>query len=68
MIDSSLGVLRALFQLGTRYLTLTHNGHTPWADSAALAPKSGGLTDFGREVVREMNRLRDDGGHFTHLR
>ena len=57
MIDSSLGVLRTFFELGVRYLTLTHNGHTPWADCAALAPKSGGLTDFGGEVVREMNRL-----------
>ena len=57
MIDSSLGVLRTFFELGVRYLTLTHNGHTPWADCAALAPKSGGLTGFGGEVVREMNRL-----------
>ena len=57
MIDSSLGVLRTFFELGVRYLTLTHNGHTPWADCAAQAPKSGGLANFGRDVVREMNRL-----------
>ena len=57
MIDSSLGVLRTFFELGVRYLTLTHNGHTPWADCAALKPQSRGLTEFGRDVVREMNRL-----------
>jgi membrane dipeptidase len=56
-IDSSLGTLRALYRLGVRYLTLTHNENTPWADSATDAPAAGGLTLFGREVVREMNRL-----------
>jgi membrane dipeptidase len=56
-INSSLGVLRALYRLGVRYMTLTHNDNTPWADSATDEPAAGGLTDFGREVVREMNRI-----------
>ncbi|WP_322920715.1 dipeptidase [Nocardioides renjunii] len=56
-IASSLGTLRALHTLGVRYLTLTHNANTPWADSATDAPVAGGLTAFGREVVREMNRI-----------
>ncbi|KAA2253352.1 membrane dipeptidase [Solihabitans fulvus] len=56
-IDESLGVLRALRRLGVNYLTLTHNQNTPWADSATDEPVAGGLTDFGREVVREMNRI-----------
>lgn len=56
-ISSSLGTLRALHELGVRYLTLTHNANTPWADSATDRPVAGGLTAFGREVVREMNRL-----------
>jgi membrane dipeptidase len=56
-ISSSLGTLRALHALGVRYLTLTHNANTPWADSATDRPVAGGLTPFGREVVREMNRL-----------
>ncbi|MET1072198.1 MAG: membrane dipeptidase, partial [Umezawaea sp.] len=56
-INSSLGVLRALRRLGVRYMTLTHNENTPWADSATDEPVHGGLTDFGREVVREMNRI-----------
>ncbi len=56
-IDNSLGVLRTLYRLGVRYLTLTHNQNTPWADSATDAPAHGGLTDFGREVVAELNRL-----------
>lgn len=56
-IDGSLGVLRALHRLGVRYLTLTHNDNTPWADSATDEPAAGGLTDFGRSVVAEMNRL-----------
>ena len=46
-----------LFRLGVRYLTLTHNENTDWADSATDEPVHGGLTDFGREVVAEMNRL-----------
>lgn len=56
-IDSSLGVLRMLHALGVRYLTLTHNDNVPWADSATDEPVLGGLSDFGREVVREMNRI-----------
>ncbi|RZS34433.1 membrane dipeptidase [Herbihabitans rhizosphaerae] len=56
-IADSLGVLRALHRLGVRYMTLTHNENTAWADSATDEPVHGGLTDFGRDVVREMNRL-----------
>ena len=56
-IGGSLAVLRVLHSLGVRYMTLTHNDNTPWADSATDVPVHGGLTDFGREVVREMNRL-----------
>ena len=56
-IASSLGTLRRLHALGVRYLTLTHNANTPWADSATDRPVAGGLTAFGREVVREMNRI-----------
>jgi membrane dipeptidase len=56
-IDSDLSVLRSYAELGVRYLTLTHTNHTPWADSASLAGAHNGLTDFGRQVVREMNRL-----------
>ncbi|HEU5270139.1 MAG TPA: dipeptidase [Jatrophihabitans sp.] len=56
-IGGSLAVLRILHSLGVRYMTLTHNDNTPWADSATDEPVHGGLTDFGREVVREMNRL-----------
>jgi membrane dipeptidase len=56
-IAGSLGVLRALGLLGVRYMTLTHNLNTGWADSATDEPVHGGLTGFGREVVREMNRI-----------
>ncbi len=56
-IGSSLGVLRALYTLGVRYLTLTHNNNVGWADAATDQPDAGGLTDFGREVVREMQRI-----------
>ncbi|UNO44112.1 dipeptidase [Streptomyces sp. MST-110588] len=56
-IDSSLGTLRSLYRLGLRSLTLTQRHHTPWADAAADPPRAGGLTAFGEEVVREMNRL-----------
>jgi membrane dipeptidase len=56
-IGCSLGALRALYELGVRYLTLTHNANLPWADSATDEPAAGGLTAFGREVVREMQRL-----------
>lgn len=56
-IDDSVGVLRCLYRLGVRYLTLTHNDNNAWADSATDEPRAGGLTEFGREIVREMNRL-----------
>ena len=56
-IAGSLGVLRSLYLLGVRYLTLTHNLSLPWADSATDEPVAGGLSAFGREVVREMQRL-----------
>ncbi|MEM1053786.1 MAG: dipeptidase, partial [Pseudomonadota bacterium] len=56
-IGSSLAVLRQMYDLGARYMTLTHFSNTPWADSATDTPKHNGLTDFGRDVVREMNRL-----------
>ncbi|MEU3755144.1 dipeptidase [Streptomyces olivoreticuli] len=56
-INNSLATLRALHRLGVRYMTLTHNDNVPWADSATDAPVAGGLTRFGEEVVREMNRI-----------
>ncbi|MEU4237669.1 dipeptidase [Actinoplanes sp. NPDC026619] len=56
-IATSLGVLRIFARLGVRYMTLTHNHHTSWADSAAVAPAVGGLNDDGRAVVREMQRI-----------
>lgn len=56
-IDNSLAVLRMLYALGVRYMTLTHNDNTDWADSATDEPRHGGLTAFGEDVVREMNRL-----------
>ena len=56
-IGSSLGVLRQMYALGARYMTITHSKNTPWADSATDAPAHDGLTDFGRDVVREMNRI-----------
>ena len=56
-IENSLGTLRAYYDLGVRYMTLTHNVTLDWADAALDAPKHGGLTPFGEEVVREMNRL-----------
>ena len=55
--ENSLGTLRAYYDLGMRYMTLTHGRGTDWADSATDAAKIGGLSPFGREVVREMNRL-----------
>ncbi|MFC6713383.1 dipeptidase [Branchiibius cervicis] len=56
-IDSSLAALRMLYVLGVRYMTLTHNDNTPWAGSATDVEVPGGLTSFGVEVVREMNRI-----------
>ncbi|MFD5114738.1 dipeptidase [Streptomyces sp. NPDC058391] len=55
-INNSLATLRALHTLGVRYMTLTHNDNIAWADSATDAPGVGGLSAFGHEVVREMNR------------
>ena len=71
-IGGSLAVLRQLHTLGARYLTLTHWKSLPWVDAATDAPVSGGLSPFGVEVIREMNRLgmlvdlshvSDDGMH-----
>lgn len=56
-IDSDLSILRTYFELGARYMTLTHTNHTPWADTSSKPPEHNGLTDFGKQVVREMNRL-----------
>ena len=56
-IDNSLAVLRMMFDLGVRYLTLTHNNNIEWADSATDERRLGGLSPFGEDVVREMNRL-----------
>ena len=56
-IENSLGALRAFFDLGVRYMTLTHGSTIDWLDSATGEARHGGLTDFGAEVVREMNRL-----------
>jgi membrane dipeptidase len=57
-IEDSLGALRAYYDLGVRYMTLTHNTHTKWADSAAQSPaQHGGLTALGEDIVREMNRI-----------
>jgi membrane dipeptidase len=56
-IADSLGVLRMLYALGVRYMTLTHNNNVGWADAATDDVAAGGLTDFGRDVVREMQRI-----------
>ncbi|MGC4930416.1 dipeptidase [Streptomyces sp. DT117] len=56
-INNSLGTLRALYELGVRYMTLTHNDNIDWADSATDLRRLGGLSAFGHEVVREMNRI-----------
>ncbi|HEU4569812.1 MAG TPA: dipeptidase [Gemmatimonadales bacterium] len=57
VIENSLGALRAYYDLGARYMTLTHNVTLDWADAALDSARHGGLTPFGKEVVREMNRL-----------
>jgi membrane dipeptidase len=57
MIDDDLGTLRDYARLGVRYLTLTHFKNNNWADSSTDKPKHNGLTDFGKDVVRELNRL-----------
>jgi membrane dipeptidase len=56
-IDNDLGILREFHARGVRYMTLTHNAATEWADSSNDAPRHNGLTDFGKQVIREMNRL-----------
>nr|ALX00043.1 dipeptidase 1-like protein [Melanoplus sanguinipes] len=72
-IDSSLGILRRFHELGVRYLTLTHTCNTPWADPSPVddvggKPEHNGLTDFGKKVVRELNRLgiMVDLAHVSH--
>lgn len=57
MINNDLANLRRFYELGARYMTLTHTVNVDWADASTDTPKSAGLSDFGREVVREMNRL-----------
>jgi membrane dipeptidase len=57
MIASDLGVLRSYAALGARYMTLTHSGNAEWADSSTAKAEHNGLTEFGKDVVREMNRL-----------
>ncbi len=57
MIRDNLRVLSAFHRLGVRYMTLTHTAHTPWADSSNGKPRWNGLTDYGRRVVAQMNRL-----------
>jgi membrane dipeptidase len=57
VIENSLGALRAYYALGARYMTLTHNVTLDWADAGSALPRHQGLSPFGREVVREMNRL-----------
>ena len=57
MINDSLATLRTYARLGARYMTLTHFANTSWADASGQKPEHNGLTDFGKEVVREMNRL-----------
>jgi membrane dipeptidase len=56
-IDSDPAILRCLYELGVRYMTLTHNSNVPWADSATDEPALGGLSDLGREIVAEMQRI-----------
>ena len=57
MIDSNLAVLRSFYALGVRYMTLTHSVNDEWADSSTDKPAHNGLTDFGKQVIRELNRL-----------
>ncbi|XP_049939904.1 dipeptidase 1-like [Schistocerca serialis cubense] len=72
-IDSSLGILRVYQELGVRYLTLTHTCNTPWADASPVdgeggTPEHNGLTEFGKTVVQELNRLgiMVDLAHVSH--
>src|SRR5204862_3323473 len=57
IINNDLATLRTYAALGVRYLTLTHNYNTDWADAATDTPKANGLTPFGKDVIRELNRL-----------
>jgi membrane dipeptidase len=57
VLENSIGALRAYYDLGARYMTLTHSANIDWADSCCALPQLGGLSEFGKEVVREMNRL-----------
>jgi membrane dipeptidase len=57
MMGNDLAVLRTFAALGVRYMTLTHMENNEWADSSTAKPEHNGLTDFGKDVVREMNRL-----------
>ena len=57
MIDNDLGILREYARLGVRYLTLSHSRNTDWSDSSTDTAAHNGLTDFGKGVVRELNRL-----------
>ena len=72
-IDSSMSILRIFYNLGIRYMTLTHNCDVPWAtnhlvDRLANASDYGGLTNFGRKIIQEMNRLgmMVDLSHTSH--
>jgi membrane dipeptidase len=56
-IDNNLAILREFHRFGVRYMTLTHNAATEWADSSSDVPRHNGLTDFGKQVILEMNRL-----------
>ncbi len=56
-IDSSLAALRMMYSLGARYMTITHSANLPWADASTDTPVLGGLSKFGEEVIREMNRM-----------
>ncbi len=65
MIGNDIRMVRIFADLGVRYMTLSHFYNTEWSDSSTDKPAHNGLTDFGKEVVREMNRRRDYGGHIA---
>ncbi|KAJ3051594.1 dipeptidase 1 (renal) [Rhizophlyctis rosea] len=67
-VDNSLGNLRMLYELGARYMTLTHVCHSPWADSCSMPPVHNGLTEFGEVFIGEMNRIgmMVDISHVSH--
>ncbi len=67
-IDSDLAVLRIYFDLGVRYMTLTHTENTPWADTSSRQPEHNGLTDFGRAGGAGDEPAGDDGGHLARFR